>query len=72
MKGSITFKFGGEFDPYGVRVAREGDLDQLDLVAIAMMLADNIRHLKLIALGQIQSTPSDPSGIRQFNEHWSN
>ena len=72
MKGSITFRLGGEVDHYSVRVSGEGKLDQADLVAIVTMLEDNIKYLNLIASGEIQSTFSDPTGIRRFHEHWSN
>jgi hypothetical protein len=72
MKGSITFRLGGEHDSYSIRASREGDLDLEDLVAIARMLEDDIRCFMLIMSGEIQSTASDPTGMRRFHEHWSN
>jgi len=61
------------FDLVSAKLPFAGDtevLDQTDLAAIATMPADNITLLKLIASGEIQSTPSDPTGTRRFHEHW--
>jgi len=72
MKGSITFRFSEQQDDYRIRVFQQGDVDQGDLEAIAAMLQEDIRLIKLIAAGEIQPTPSDPGGLRRFHEHWSN
>ena len=72
MKGSITFKFSGDFDNYCVSTLRDGDLDSRDLDAIVALLDEEIRLKRLIAWGEITPTTADPTGIEQLRRHWSN
>jgi hypothetical protein len=72
MKGSITFKFNGKAGDCSIRTLREGDLDSSDLEAIAALLDEEIRLNRLIAVGDIIPTSSDPTGIGQLHVHWSN
>jgi hypothetical protein len=72
MKGSITFKFSGNFDDNSVRTLRDGNLGSRDLEAIIAILTEEIRLTRLIAWGEIIPTPADPTGIGQLHLHWSN
>ena len=72
MKGSITFKFGGDPDDYRVRITQEGELDSGDLQVIATLLAEDIKLTNWIASDEIKPTSSDPTGIGQLHGHCSN
>lgn len=72
MRGSITFKFGGGVDKYCVRSFGDGELDSVDLEVIAALIEEEIKLKRLIASGEIKPTPADPTGIDQFQVHWSN
>ena len=72
MRGSITFKFSGGIDNYSVRSIADGELDNVDLAAIVAVLAEEIKLKELIASGEINPTPADPTGIGQFHIRWSN
>jgi len=72
MKGSITFRFGGDPDDYRVHISRQGDLDSGDLEAVAAVLREDIILQKAIELGEIMPTPWDPTGRGQLRDTWSN
>ena len=72
MKGSITFRFGGDPDDYRVQISRQGDLDSGDLEAVAAVLREDIILQKSIELGEIMPTPWDPTGRGQLRDTWSN
>ena len=72
MKGSITFRFGGDPDDYRVHISRQGDLDSGDLEAVAAVLREDIILQKSIELGEIMPTPWDPTGREQLRDTWSN
>lgn len=72
MKGSITFKFSGDPNNYCVHISKEGELDSGDLQVIVTLLEQDIKLSKGIASGEITPTPSDPTGVRQLHNHWSN
>jgi hypothetical protein len=46
MKGSVTYKFSGEFSDYRVHVCRLGELDSGDLEVIAALIKEEIRLKK--------------------------
>ena len=72
MKGSMTFKFSGDPSDYRVHISKEGELDSGDLQVIVTLLEQDIKLKNGIASGEINPTPSDPTGIRQLHNHWSN
>jgi hypothetical protein len=72
MKGSITFKFGGDPNDYRVHITKEGELDSGDLQIVVTLLEEDIKLKKWIASAEIKPTPSDPTGIGQLHSHWSN
>jgi hypothetical protein len=64
MKGSITFRFGGDSsNDYCVRVTKQGELDSGDLEVIAALLHDDIMERRAIEAGQITG---------QLRDAWTN
>ena len=53
MKGSITFRFGGNSSDYRVRISKQGELDSADLEVIAALLHEDIMERKAIESGEI-------------------
>ena len=53
MKGSITFRFGGDPSDYRVRITKQGELDSADLEVIAALLHEDILERKAIESGEI-------------------
>ena len=72
MKGSVTYKFGGELTDYRVHVCRLGELDSGDLEVIAALVKEEIRLKKAIESGEITPTWLDPTGVGQLRDNWSN
>jgi hypothetical protein len=72
MKGSITFRFGGDIDDYHVYTSREGELDSRDLETVAALLNEDIILQRSIELGEVIPTPWDPTGRGQVADRWSN
>jgi len=72
MKGSITFRFGGDPNDYRVHVSRQGKLDSGDLEVVAALLNEDIMLQKTIEAGEITPTASDPTGRGQLRDTWSN
>lgn len=72
MKGSITFRFGGDSNNYRVHITRQGTLDSADLEAVAVLLSEDIMLQKTIETGEIIPTVSDPTGRGQLHDTWSN
>ncbi len=72
MKGSMTFWFSGDLSDCRVHVSKDGELDSGDLQVIVNMLEQDINLSYRIASGEITPTASDPTGIRQLHNHWSN
>lgn len=72
MKGSITFRFGGNPDDYRVYVSKEGKLNSADLEAVAGLLAEDITLAKSVESGEIKRLSSDPKGLRQLCDTWIN
>ena len=72
MKGSITFRFGGDRNDYRVHILRQGTLDSGDLEAVAELLFEDIMLQKSIETGKIKPTFSDPTGRGQLLDTWSN
>ncbi len=72
MKGSMTFWFSGDLSDWRVHISKDGELDGRDLQAIVTLLQQDIELSSRIASGEIIPTASDPTGIRQLHNHWSN
>lgn len=72
MKGSITFRFGGDPDHYRVHTSQQGELDSRDLEAIAAVVREEIILQRSIELGEITPSLADPTGRGQLHDTWSN
>ena len=53
MKGSITFRFGGDPSDYRVHISKQGELDSTDLEVVAALLHEDIMERKAIESGEI-------------------
>lgn len=63
MKGSITFKFGGDASNYRVHISEQGELDSADLEVVAALLHEDILQKKAIESGE---------GMGQLRAVWRN
>jgi hypothetical protein len=72
MKGSITFKFGGESYGGGVRISQEGELDSGDLEVVVALINQEFMLKRLVELGEIRPSSWDPTGREQLLCAWSN
>jgi len=72
MKGSITFKFGGDTNDYRVHICKEGELDSGDLEVLVALINEDIMLKKAVESGEIIPTSSDPTGLEQLRSTWSN
>ena len=63
MKGSITFRFGGDPSDYRVHISRQRELDSADLEVIAALLHEDIMDRKAIEACEI---------VGRQREAWSN
>ena len=57
MKGSITFRFGGNPGDYRVDISQQGELDRSDLEVIAQLLHEDIMERRAIEFGEIIGQP---------------
>lgn len=57
MKGSITFRFGGDPGEYRVDISKEGELDSADLEVAAALLHEDMMERKAIEFGEIIGQP---------------
>jgi len=53
MKGSITFRFGGDPSDYRVHISKQGELDRADLEVVAALLHEDIIQRKAMESGEI-------------------
>ena len=53
MKGSITFRFGGDPSDYRVHISKQGELDRADLEVVAALLHEDIIQKKALESDEI-------------------
>jgi len=72
MKGSITFKFGGDTNDYRVHIFRKDELDTENVEVLVALINEDIMLKKAVESGEITSTLPDPTGLEQLQNTWSN
>lgn len=72
MKGSITFKFGGDLNDCDVQISEQGELNSGDWEVLVGLINQEFMLKRLIESGDIKPNSIDPTGRGQLRDAWSN